>query len=237
MEDTSIERAKRPRLGILMLDTRFPRVVGDVGNPTTWPFPVRFGVVEGATPQAVVCDDVTPFIEAFILKGRELVAGGCTGIATTCGFLSLIRPELTAALGVPVAASALEQAPQIQSMLPADQRVGVITISETSLTAAHLCVAGVPDGTPIMGMEGSAFATSILENKETLDVDLSRKELVTTAQGLVDANPDVGAILLECTNMPPYASAISAATGKPIYSIYDYLMWFHAGLAPSVHHC
>lgn len=215
-----------------MLDTRFPRILGDVGNADTWPFPVQYGVVPGATPQAVVCDDVEPFVEAFIEVGRGLVAEGCGGIATTCGFLALIRPRLAAALGVPVAASALEQAAQILPMLPEGQRLGVLTISSRSLTPAHLSVAGVPKGTPVAGMEGTGFADSILENRLTLDVQLARQEMVERAAALVKAHPEVGAIILECTNMVPYAADIAAATGRPVYSIYTYVRWFQAGLAP-----
>lgn len=220
------------KLGILMLDTQFPRILGDVGNAGTWPFPVHYGVVPGATPEAIVCDDIEPFVEAFIAEGRALVAEGCAGIATTCGFLALIRPRLAQALGVPVAASALEQTAQVQAMLQADQTVGVLTISAESLTPAHLAVAGVPTGAPVMGMEGSRFAASILGNEETLDVDRAREELVSAAERLVSRAPFVGAILLECTNMVPYASDVARATGRPVFSIYTYLRWFYAGLVP-----
>ena len=219
-------------LGILMLDTQFPRILGDVGNADSWQFPVRYGVVAGATPDAIVCSDMEPFVEAFVAEGRALIAKGCTGIATTCGFLALIRPRLSAALGVPVAASALEQAGQVQAMLPAGKTVGVLTISAASLTPAHLKVAGVPTGAPVRGLDGSAFATSILGNKTTLDVDRARQELVSAAHSLITDAPQVGAILLECTNMVPYAADIARATGRPIYSIYTYLTWFHAGLMP-----
>lgn len=222
------------KLGILMLDTRFPRVFGDVGNADTWPFPVQYGVVPGATPQAVVCEDVEPFVEAFIEVGHGLVAEGCAGIATTCGFLALIRPRLAAALRVPVAASALEQAAQVLPVLPAGQVLGVLTISSDSLTPAHLSVAGVAEGTPVQGMEGTGFATSILENHETLDIDLARREMIARGIALVQDHPEVGAIILECTNMVPYAADVAAATGRPVYSIYTYLRWFQAGLAPKV---
>lgn len=227
-----MNKDKHARLGILMLDTRFPRIKGDVGNPQTWPFPVRFGVVKGATPQAIVCDDQEPFVQEFIETGHRLVAEGCQGIATTCGFLSLIRPRLSAALGVPVAASALEQAAQIKAMLPPDQRVGVLTISEASLSHAHLRVAGVPIGSPVKGMEGTGFARSILQNETTLDVTLARQEMVAAAQELIADQPDVGALLLECTNMVPYGLDVARATGRPVYSVYTYLRWFHAGLTP-----
>ncbi|MEW9919985.1 aspartate/glutamate racemase family protein [Marimonas sp. MJW-29] len=223
---------KKARLGILMLDTRFPRVPGDVGNAATWPFPVRFGVVAGATPQAIVCEDISPFVDAFVAKGKELVAEGCTGIATTCGFLAPIRPRLADALGVPVAASALEQFAQISANLPPGACVGILTISKTSLTAQHLEAAGVAPDAPIAGMEGTGFADAILNNRESLDVPAARAEMVAVAEGLVRAHPEVGAVLLECTNMPPYAPDIAHATGRPVFSIVSYLRWFQVGLLP-----
>lgn len=220
------------KLGILMLDTKFPRILGDVGNADSWPFAVEYAVVPGATPDAIVCDDIEPFVQAFIEAGRALVAQGCTGIATTCGFLALIRPRLAAALGVPVAASSLEQVGQVQAMLPADQVVGILTISAKTLSSGHLSAAGVPPGCPVRGTDGSSFSKSILGNLTTLDVAAARRDMVTAAQTLVKDRPNVGAIVLECTNMVPYAPDIAAATGRPVYTIHTYLSWFHAGLRP-----
>lgn len=222
--------AHQGTLGILMLDTRFPRILGDVGNAQTWPFPVLYGVVPGATPQAIVVDDMEPFVQAFINEGRALIDQGCRGIATTCGFLALIRPRLCAALGVPVAASALEQAPLILPLLHGAQRLGVLTISASSLTAEHLRVAEVPQNTAVQGMEGTGFARSIMQNHDTLDVAAARAEMLAAAKSLLDMNPDVSAIILECTNMVPYAADVQAVTGCPVFSIYTYLRWFHAGL-------
>lgn len=227
-----MDRPEQPRLGILMLDTRFPRIPGDVGNAQTWDFPVRYAVVKGATPQAIVCDDTAPFVQVFIDEGRKLVASGCTGIATTCGFLALIRPQLASALGVPVAASALEQAAQIRALLAPDRTLGVLTISKESLTHAHLRAAGVPEDTQIAGVAHTGFARSILGNAVTLDVELARAELVEAAENLVIKAPRTGAILLECTNMVPYAPQIAQATGLPVFSIYSYLKWFHESLGP-----
>ncbi|NNE51282.1 MAG: aspartate/glutamate racemase family protein, partial [Sulfitobacter sp.] len=188
-----------PRLGILMLDTRFPRIPGDVGNPATWDFPVRYRVVERATPEAIVRADPEPFVEAFIEAGRALVSQGCTGIATTCGFLALVRPRLSAALGVPVAASALEQGPQIAAALPPGQRIGVLTISKESLTPAHLNTAGLGEDTPVEGMEGTSFARTILGNETELEVRDARREMVIAARRLISAHADIGSVILECT--------------------------------------
>jgi hypothetical protein len=221
-----------PQLGILMLDTRFPRILGDVGNPATWPFPVRYRTVPGATPESVVTPDPTPFLKAFIKEGVVLVEEGCTGIATTCGFLGPMRTELSRALGVPVATTALDQGPQIIATLPRDRRVGILTISAESLVTAHLVAAGLPPDTAIEGMEGTAFAHSILGNRPELDVPGARREMAVAARRLVSTHPEVGALILECTNMAPYASDVAAEVGMPVFSIYSYLTWFQAGLSP-----
>ena len=224
--------ANNALIGILMLDSRFPRIAGDIGNPVTWPFPVRFATVSGATPEAVVTGDVEPFVQAFIEAGQKLVAEGCTGISTTCGFLALIRPRLAKALGVPVAASSLEQAPMIMAMLAPEQQIGILTISARTLSAEHLAVAGVPQGSPVQGVDDTAFARTILNNETELDVPQARRNMVAGATRLVDENPRIGAVLLECTNMVPYAADIAQAVKRPVFSVSTYLRWFHESLAP-----
>ncbi|WP_299881143.1 aspartate/glutamate racemase family protein [uncultured Sulfitobacter sp.] len=223
---------KNAQLGILMLDTAFPRVLGDIGNAQSFPFAVRYAVVEGATPQAIVQRDPAPFVQEFIVAGKGLVATGCRGIATTCGFLSLIRPQLATALGVPVAASALEQIAQINAALPEGKRAGVLTISAESLTPEHLRIAGAPVDTPVRGMDGSHFATAIIGNAPELDPGVARAEIVAAARQFAEETPGLGALVLECTNMPPYADDIAAATSLPVHSMFSYLTWFEAGLAP-----
>ena len=131
-------------LGILMLETRFPRIPGDIGNATTWPFPVQYRVVRSATPELVVRNDARQLVDLFIAEAKELVASGCDGITTNCGFLSIVQDKLAAAVPVPVATSSLMQVPMVQAMLPAGKRVGILTISKETLTPAHLAAANVP---------------------------------------------------------------------------------------------
>jgi len=220
-------------LGILMLETRFPRIHGDIGHAGTWPFPVQFRVVRGATADQMVRGDPQSRLAAFIAAGEELVSMGCDGIATTCGFLSLLQGELAQALNVPVATSALMQAPMIAATLPPGRQLGILTISEKTLTQAHLKAAGVPEETPVVGTDGGrAFTRTILEDAPEMDVAACRADILEAAQQLTDHHPKTGAILLECTNMVPYAADIRALTGLPVYSIYSFLTWFQAGLLP-----
>ncbi|MEL7091337.1 MAG: aspartate/glutamate racemase family protein [Pseudomonadota bacterium] len=220
-------------VGILMLNTRFPRIPGDIGHAGTFPFPVQYKVVPQATPDNVVRGDAVPLRDAFIAAGRELVDLGCDGIATNCGFLVPFQAEMSRALGVPVASSSLMQVPLIRQTLPHDQTLGILTISSDTLTPAHLDAAHIPHDTPIVGTGATShFTTQILNDALEIDFDQARADNIAAADRLVTDHPNVGAILLECTNMIPYAADIRRVTGRPVFSMYTYLLWFQAGLLP-----
>ncbi|HVY17525.1 MAG TPA: aspartate/glutamate racemase family protein [Rhodopila sp.] len=221
-------------LGILMLETRFARIPGDMGNAGTWPFPVLFRVVKGADPKRVVLNQAAGLLPNFIEAAQELVHLGAEAITTNCGFLSLFQKELAEAVGVPVATSSLIQVPWVQATLPPGKRVGVVTVSGKSLTPRHLEAAGAPVDTPFIGTEDGRefFRVLIMGEKDDLDVSLAEQDILDAGRRLLRAHPEIGALVLECTNMPPYAKALQAALGVPVYDIYSLITWWHAGLRP-----
>ena len=221
-------------LGILMLDARFPRIPGDMGHAGTWPFPVLYRVVRGATPARVVLDGAAGLLPALLDAAAELVALGAEAVTTNCGFLSLFQAELAAHAGVPVATSSLMQVPWVQAALPPGRRVGVVTVCAASLTPAHLRAAGAPPDTPVAGTEGGREFHRVLIRAEStdLDVDLAAQDVLDAGRDLLRRHPEVGAVVLECTNMPPYAAALRAALGVPVYDVHSMVCWFHAGLRP-----
>jgi hypothetical protein len=220
-------------VGILMLETRFPRIPGDIGNAQTWPFPVLYKVVRGASPDRVVRHGAHGLLDAFIDAARELVADGADGITTNCGFLTLFQKQLADAVNVPVATSSLLQVPLIQQLLPAGKKVALLTISGASLSDEHLACAGVPLDIAIEGTEkGQEFSRAILNDEMELDVSKAHDDLMHAGLRLMQAHPDTGAIVLECTNMVPYAADLNHLLGVPIYSIYSFVSWFQAGLQP-----
>ncbi|MBO9447540.1 aspartate/glutamate racemase family protein [Ruegeria sp. R14_0] len=222
-------------VGILMLDARFPRIPGDMGNAVTWPFPVLYRIVRDASPDRVVRNRAEGMLDAFVDAARDLVKDGADGITTNCGFLSLFQQELSEAVSVPVVTSSLMQVQMVNTILPAGKRAGVLTISASTLTQDHLIAAQVPDGTPIGTTEGGReFTRAILGNELRLDVEKARADNVEAAVALQADNPDLGAIVLECTNMCPYAADIQRATGLPVFSIVTLVSWFQAGLVPPV---
>lgn len=221
-------------LGIIMLETSFPRILGDIGNSGTWPFPVLYRIVRGASADRVVLGGAIGLLDDFIGAARSLVAQGAAGIATSCGFLAIYQRELAAAVGVPVATSSLMQVPWVQATLPPGRRVGVLTISASTLTPAHFAGVGVAPDTPVVGTENGKefFRVIVKAEKDDLDIDLARDDIIDAGMRLVRDHADIGAVVLECTNMPPYAAALRQALGLPVYDIYSMITWFYAGLRP-----
>jgi Asp/Glu/hydantoin racemase len=221
------------RVGILMLEARFPRIPGDMGNGSTWPFPVLYKVVSGASPDRVVRQRAKGLLDAFKQAASELVSLGADGITTTCGFLSLYQNDLAAHVGVPVATSSLMQVPLVQATLPPGKRVGIITISGATLTQEHLKAAGVPLDTPVVGTEGGReFSRAIIGDEPQMDVAAAERDILDAGDALVHQHPEVGAVVLECTNMTPYAAALRDRLRLPVHNIYSFVNWFHAGLNP-----
>ncbi len=220
-------------VGILMLETRFPRIVGDIGNALTWPFPVQFRVVRGASPDRVVRRRAEGLLDAFAAAAEDLVAHGADGIATNCGFLSLIQEELKQRVGVPAACSSLMQVPMVNAALPGGKKAGVLTISSETLENDHLEAAGAPLDTPVAGTGAeSEFTRKILDDQPEIDFDQCQEDIRRAALELVSKHSDVGAIVLECTNMVPFAADLRRLTGLPVYSVYSHICWLQAGLMP-----
>ncbi|QFT75328.1 aspartate/glutamate racemase family protein [Ruegeria sp. THAF33] len=223
-------------VGILMLDAQFPRIPGDMGNARTWPFPVLYRIVRDASPDRVVRHRAEGMLEVFIDAAQELVKDGADGITTNCGFLSLFQKELAEAVPVPVVTSSLMQVEMVNRILPRGKRAGILTISASTLTNDHLQAANVPLDTPIGTTEGGReFTRAILGNESRLNVEKAREDNVEAAIALASDHPDLGAIVLECTNMCPYAPDIQQATGLPVFSIVSFVTWFQAGLVPPVY--
>jgi len=216
-------------IGILMLESKFPRIPGDMGNATTWDFPVLYKVVKNASPDAVVRKADSNLLELFITAAKELEKEGVRAITTNCGFLAMFHNEMAAAVDVPVFTSSLMQVPLVHAMLKPTQKVGIITINSQALSQKHLGAVGV-DKVPhvIIGTENEEeFTRAILDNEMELDVDKSRADLVKVAAKLVADNPDVGAVVLECTNMMPYAAAIQQEIDLPVFDIYTLVQMVH----------
>lgn len=222
------QTAKEEFVGIIMLDTVFPRIQGDAGNTSSYDCPTKIRIVEGAGSPEIVRDGKpsAELMERFLAAAKAHEEAGAVGIVTTCGFLVNIQKELSSAVNIPVISSSLVLYPLIAAMT-SRRPVGILTARVPSLGPHGLSCAGIEKSdVRIVGFEDvDCFTSAILTDKsvqpDELDSATIQREAAIKAQALVEANPDIGAILLECGNLPPYTEAIRAATGRPVYSILD----------------
>ncbi len=219
-------------IGIILLDTRFPRFLGDVGNPKTFPFPVLYEKVHGALPSRVVKERDSSLLLPFIEAANALERRGAMAITTSCGFLAVWQKELASAVDVPLFTSSLIQIPWAYELMGRRGRIGVLTADRDSFTTDLL--KGVDaEGIPsvIRGMKpDSEFHRIYVRNSPDLDFSRVEKEVIAEASALVDDNPDVSAVVLECTNMAVFRKALREAVTMPAFDILTLIHFIHSSL-------
>jgi Asp/Glu/hydantoin racemase len=214
-------------IGILSLDTRFPRPIGDAGNPRSYAVPARVKIVEGADSPLIVRDGLPDedVLLRFENAARELEAQGVDAIVSTCGFLVTAQARMAGTVRVPVLLSALSLAPLVKITCPG--RIGILTASEKALGPQALAAAGLePAEIAIRGLDDvPEFRDTILVTRDaqpaSFDQGAVERAVSDRAAALAADNPDLSAIILECGNLPPYAAAVRAATCLPVFHIVD----------------
>lgn len=207
-------------IGVLALESYFPKPPGHIKNPSSLPFTLAYEVIDGLTVPELLNAPSPRMIEPLLQAARSLEKRGVKAITGSCGFLALFQRDIAAAVNVPVFVSALIQAPMIHQMTA--RPVGVLTASATLLTPQHLTNTGAADVPMVVqGMENTdEFADVILRNtRNDMDLDKIEAELLDAGRRLIERAPDVGAILLECTDLPPYAHALQAALNRPVFDL------------------
>ena len=212
-------------LGVIKLDTRFPRVLGDAGNPKSYPCAVRIKTVKGATVDKVLSENLEErLVNSFVKAAKSLEAQRVVGITTTCGFLVRLQNKLTRVVEKPVLSSSLLQLPLILSILPKRKIVCVITADSTKLALNKKRV-------HVVGMQNmKEFKSAILGNSSTLNTKKLKEEVVAVAKRALRKNKNIGCFLLECTNLSPYAKAIKRAMGLPVFDHNTMVRWFLSAL-------
>jgi len=227
------KKDNQPYIGIIKLDTKFQRLLGDIGNPNTWNFPVVYQVIEGIYPENIVNYDDYGVLISAIKAARYLEEKGVDAITTTCGFMAKYQKDISNSVNVPVFTSSLLQIPMIYQILNKKKRIGVITANSKNLTEEYLYGAGIQNiPLIIMGMENREYFQQIFIQNQPGFINKERiiKEIIETVKNMLNFNKDIGAIVLECTNMSPYAYDIQKISNLPIFDIYTLMQWFYSGL-------
>ena len=220
-------------IGILILDAAYPCVPGNVGNASTYNFPVRYKVVKNASIDRLLNQRDPTLAIPFIEAAKELQAEGVRAVTGACGFMALFQKQVADSLEIPVFLSSLLQVPFVHQILPSHRKIGIISADASALTPEHYSNVGITPDIPLVvaGMENQTeFRESVLLEKGTLDSAQVEREVVKVAQEMVRANPEVGAIVLECSDLPPYAAAVQAAVELPVFDFITMIRYVHSVL-------
>jgi hypothetical protein len=217
-------------IGIVCLEYFLPFIPGDVGNASTYDFPVLYREVKGATFDAIIERQDPAMAAPIVAAAQELVRQGAKAITSDCGYFGAYQREVARAVPVPVFLSSLLQAPLALTMLAPEQRLAVLVANGASLSDRLLERIGIVDTSRIVfrGLEDKPeFRKTVLDECGTLDVDLVEQEIVDAALEVQSEHPEVGAILLECSDLPPYSAAVQAATGLPVFDWIGFINYVH----------
>jgi Asp/Glu/hydantoin racemase len=209
-------------IGILMQERIFPRIPGDMGNASTFNFPVKLYIVKGVdiTTRWKLFEGDRDVLKPFVQGAMELERAGVKAITSNCGFLVQCQNEIANAVDIPVFMSSLLMIPLVYRMLRKDRIVGVITANATEkgLGKKHFEAAGAGNiPVAVVGLEDSEAFDTIAKDRDVLHPERLKQDVVERAERLVRENPKVGAIVLECANLPPYAKAIQEAINLPVF--------------------
>jgi hypothetical protein len=228
-------------VGILMLDCNIAFVPGDVGNASTYDFPVQYLLVPGATGDAVVGRQDPALTPAFVEGAKALAAQGVRAITGDCAYMGAYQRAVADSVDIPVFMSSLMQVPLVLSMMAPRRRLGVLvangqTVSDRLLEPVGI-VGEVRDRCAFRGLEDrESFASSFLIETGEVDVDAVEAEMVETAREMVAEDPSIGAFLFECSDMPPYSAAVQEATGLPVFDWIGFINYVHHAVVRRPYH-
>ena len=209
-------------LGVISLESYFPKPAGHIKHPASFDFPILYKTVKGATIDRLIRERDPELLKPFIEAAQELEREGVKAITGSCGFLALHQKVLADAVNIPVFMSGLIQVPLVSRMLKSDQKVGVVVANSDALTDDHLTGVGIADEPLVVaGMQHQPqFAEVILRGDTVdLDMDIFEQELTLVVAAMLEANPDVGAIVLECTDLSHFAPKLQQKFGLPIFDL------------------
>ena len=234
-------QADQPLIGMLCWEKRtipsalreLSELPGNATNPLTFPFPVLYEPIIGANIDTVVKQPSGALLVPMIQACQRMEKKGIRAITTSCGFNALFQEKLANSVNIPVFTSSLLQVPLVHRMLRADRTIGIITADKPFLTRAHFEAVGIDRSIPIhiAGLEKTiAFSHTDVDSKDPLDIQRFRAELLDMVALLLKEAPSTGAIVLECTDLPPFAKDIAQATNLPVFDIVTLTKFIYASL-------
>ena len=205
---------------------------GNSTNPDSYPFDVALVHVKGANMETVETNPCQELLD----ECKELAAQGVKAITTSCGFNAVYQEALAAAVPEIVFTSALLQVPFAQTIVGKNGKVAILTANATHLTDAHFTHANITnrDNLLVYSMHDQPEWSRVYSDPDgPFDLDAVANEVVNVLRKGLEEHPDIGAVVFECTDLPPFASRVREELGLPVFDFNS--MVGHIAMALDVH--
>lgn len=229
--------AAAPVLGIVQMANRPLTWLGNLGNPHSFAYPVRYATARNAYTERILRGDPEVGRE-YLRQARALQRQGVSAVLATCGFAVLYQPLLAAGLRVPVASSSLLALPLALRSAPQGGEVGVITYDSECLTRRFLLAGGASRAElgrlRVAGLEGTETWRQLALPEPEVPLQVLESDVRATLGRFLRRHRRVRSVLFECSALCPFTPRLRAETELPIFdflSVADALM-ASVGVAP-----
>lgn len=232
--------SKTPLIGILCWEegcvprglVQLEELPGNSTNPKTFEFPLTYSRIKGANIHTILENPCQKVLQSMISEACKMEEQGIKAITTSCGFNAVFQRELADSVSIPVFTSSLMQIPLVQNMIGKHRTIGVMTAKQSALSEQHLENAGVNKQIPlfIQGLEVCTEWNKIFTSPDQdIEIFQVEKDIISSARAMMTRS-DIGAFVLECTDLPPFSNAIRKATGRPVFDFVTLTNFVYQGI-------
>lgn len=215
-------------LGIMILDEVYPGFPGDLRNASGFQYPIQYEIIKNVDINKLVFGkDKSPCLQPILDAAKKLESMGCKAIAAECGYFAYFQKDVAGYVDIPVFMSSLLQVPFIQKLIGPNKSVGIVCAFQKYLTDVHLKNVGIDLNSNFVIQGAAEYGCTQFDNlwdyKKRPAVpqayyDKAEEDMVSLCKELVEKNPNIGAIMLECTGMQPFGRAIQREVDLPVFS-------------------
>ena len=222
-------------IGIVRFQANLPMIPGNMGNATTFDYPVVY--VEGQYKNAaeiIAAEPAEDFTRATVEACKWLELQGVRAITTNCGFYATYQNVVQEQIDTPFYSSSLVQLPMMVNSTPRGKKVGVLTANGGLLkNGPTLRYSGLSDAqiarVEVEGLESDEGFNAVLGLSGALDPNVVQRAVLDGIERLMKREPNLGSILLECTELAPSAREVQEMSKLPVWDFTTLTDWMYSG--------
>lgn len=217
-------------VALLHISSKYALFPGNPQHGETFPFPVMY--------QEVRLDSFDDLFSGDPILGQRLeeacqaaIACGAKTIVGACGSFGYYQRRVAASAGVPVFLSIMMQVPFLQQSLGGCS-LGIICASKNALNNRIYAECGIvnSESLAIREMKGRTEFDRFLAEDKDIDFDTLEAQTLAAAQEILNEVPNIGAFVLQCSDLAPFAPKLQEIYGLPVYDVATLLRWAHSAV-------